>query len=109
MAKFYGAVGFIFDTESSSVPDVVVEEATERYYKGDLLRNNRRLDNGVGLNDDVKITNRISIVSDPYATSHIFAIRYVKWMGAYWKVAEVEVESPRIILTLGGVYNGKVS
>ena len=107
MAKFYGAIGFVVDTESAEHPSVVYEEPVERFYKGDLLKNNRRLENSEELNDNVTISNQISIVADPYAYSHIFAMRYVKWMGGVWKVSSVDVEPPRLILALGGVYNGE--
>lgn len=105
MAKFYGIVGFVFPVESS--PGVHTEEATERAYFGDLLRNNRRLQSGDKVNDDVNISNQISIIADPYANTHFYAMRYVEFMGTKWKVTDVEVQYPRLILTLGGVYNGQ--
>ena len=107
MAKFYGAVGYVEAVETA--PDVFVEEATERMYKGDLLKNNRRLERGEGLNDNVTITNSISILSDPYADKHFYAIRYVKWRGQTWKVSTIDVEPPRLVLSLGGLYNGKTA
>ena len=107
MAKFYGIVGYIVDEETAV--DVITEKPVERYYKGDLVKNNRRLEAGVGLNDDVTLGNQISIVADPYALSHIFALRYVKWMGSYWKVTNVDVQTPRLILSLGGLYNGETA
>ena len=58
------------------------------------------------MNDDVVLNNRIEIIADQYAYQHFFAIRYVRWMGVLWKVTNVEVKSPRLILTIGGVYNG---
>ena len=109
MAKFYGVVGYIVDQEDSDKPDVIVEKPVERHYKGDLVKNNRRLEASTELNDDIKINNQISIVADPYALSHIFAMRYVKWMGTAWKVTNVDVQHPRLILTLGGEYNGEVA
>jgi len=107
MAKFYGAVGYIEDVETA--PDVHVEQPIERMYRGDLIKNNRRLQNSEYLNDDVTISNSISIVADPYAMSHMHALRYVKWMGVSWKVTNVDVEYPRLILSLGGVYNGETA
>ena len=107
MARFYGVVGYIIEEETAL--DVIEEKPVERYYKGDLVKNNRKLDQGVGKNDDVTISNQISIVADPYALSHIFAMRYVRWMGTNWKVSNVEVQHPRLILTLGGVYNGETA
>ena len=105
MAKFYGAVGYIEYEETAR--DVHVEKPIERMYKGDLLRNSRRLSNGQDINDTVTISNQVSIVADPYAMNHIHAMRYVKWSGACWKVDSVDVQYPRLILTLGGVYNGE--
>lgn len=106
MAKFYGPVGYI-DYETTGV-DIISEKPIERMYKGDLISNTRRTSNGEGINDTVTINNRISIVADPYAMNHIHAMRYVKWAGVNWKVDSVDVEYPRIIMTLGGVYNGEV-
>lgn len=107
MARFYGAVGYVTEVETSI--DVITNQPTERMYKGELMSNSRRLENGLGVNDDVTINNRISIIADPYANNHMFAIRYVKWRGAAWKVTSVESEPPRLILTLGGVYNGETA
>lgn len=104
MAKFYGAIGYVETTETT--PGVWTDTVTEYSYYGDVTRNVRRLDGNDTINDNVNLNNIISIVSDPYALQHFFAIRYVKWMGASWKVSNVEVLSPRLILTVGGVYNG---
>lgn len=107
MAKFYGAVGFV--TTEETALDVHTPTPVERMYKGDLLSSNRRLEKGLDVNDDITIGNRISIVADPYAMSHFFAIRYVKWAGATWKVVNVDVEYPRLIMSLGGLYNGETA
>jgi len=107
MAKFYGAIGYISEVETAV--DLIENKPIERMYKGDLIRNNRRLDNGENINDNVTISNQISIIADPYANNHIFDMRYVKWRGTAWKVSNVDVEPPRLILTLGGVYNGETA
>lgn len=107
MAKFYGALGYIETRETAR--DVYEEVPIERMYKGDLVRNNRRLENGIGLNDNVSISNQISILADAYANNHIHAIRYVIWRGTPWKVTSIDVEPPRLVLTLGGVYNGSIA
>lgn len=109
MAKFYGAVGYVDDQVDPNASDTIVEKPVERYYRGDLLRNSRRLEKSDELNDNITISNQISIVADPYAINHIFAMRYVKWMGGVWKISNVDVELPRLILTLGGVYNGETA
>ena len=105
MAKFYGVVGYAETKETS--PGVWEEVVSERKYAGDVIRNARRWENGEHLNDDLNVNNMISIVADAYAQQHFFAIRYVEWMGALWKVTNVEVQRPRLILTIGGMYNGR--
>lgn len=105
MAKFYDAVGYAELTETS--PGVWTENIIERKYNGDVLSNNRRLTADDKLNDDINLSNRISIVADPYAMHNYFNIRYVKYMGAKWKVSSVDAsQRPRMILTTGGLYNG---
>jgi hypothetical protein len=107
MAKFYGPVGYVVDEEGG--PDVIVEKPVEKFYKGDLVKNYRKTENSSELNDNITISNQISIVADAYAYSHMFAMRYVKWMGVAWEVTSVDVQAPRLILSLGGVYNGKTA
>lgn len=105
MAKFFGVIGY---GESKVIkPGVWEEEITERSYYGDVNRNNRRLQSSEHLNDDINISNEISIVADSFAIQNFHAMRYVGFMGAKWKIANVEVRHPRLILTTGGVWNGK--
>lgn len=105
MAKFHGKIGFVTTVETA--PGVHREKATERTYSGDVLKNSRRLQSTNSINDNIVISNRISIVADPYAHDNFHAIRYVEFMGARWKVEDAEASPPRIILSLGGVYNGE--
>lgn len=104
MAKFYGSIGFAETVETA--PGVHTEQITVRSYYGDLKRNTRRLQSSDQLNDDINIANEISIVADPYANDHFYAMRYVEFQGARWKVTNVSVEHPRLVLTVGGLYNG---
>lgn len=103
-AKFFGPVGYGISTETA--PGVYEDIITEFNYFGDVIRNTRRLEGGEKVNNDLSVGNSISIVADAYANEHFFAIRYIKWAGALWTISEVEVKSPRLILRLGGVYNG---
>ena len=103
--RFYGVVGF--EEESREVePGVNEQKIVEVSYFGDVLRNTRQLENGDKVNSDLSVSNSISIVADEYANHHFFAIRYIKWAGVLWTVSDVEVQSPRLLLRLGGVYNG---
>ncbi|MBQ9037041.1 MAG: hypothetical protein IJ115_06290 [Erysipelotrichaceae bacterium] len=102
MAKFYGKVGFL--DESETKPGVWEPAIQERYYAGDILSNYRRND-GNNINDNVVINNKFSIIADKYAHEHTQDIRWIEYLGGKWKVTNVEVMSPRLILTAGGVYN----
>ena len=103
MAKYYGAIGYAETKETT--PGVWEEQITERTYYGDLIRNTRRLRTSDKLNDDINVTNEISIVADPFAYQNFHLMKYVAFMGAKWKIESVEVQYPRLILTIGGVYN----
>lgn len=109
MAKFFGMIGFAVGAREGTGENegVITEQpVVERAYYGDVLQVSRRFENGSDINDNLQISNRISIVADAYAEQHFFAMKYVSWMNALWKVSNVEVQRPRLILTIGGVYNG---
>ena len=101
--KFYGQIGF--EEMIETVPDVCTPKITEYPYCGDVLNFGRTRSSGSDINDSITVSNRISIVADPYAREHFFDMKYVSWQGAKWKVSDVEVEFPRLILTLGGLFN----
>jgi hypothetical protein len=104
MTRFFGRVGYGESVETA--PGVWVDEIVEHSYYGDVVRNARHLQEGENLNLDLSVRNSISIVADAYANNHFFAIRYVEWAGTLWTVQAVEVQSPRLLLRLGEVYNG---
>lgn len=104
MAKWYGVIGYAEMVETT--PGVWKEQVTKRNYYGDLTRNTRRLQTADKLNDDINITNELSIVADPYAMNNFHSMRYAEFMGTAWKITNVEVQYPRLILSLGGVWNG---
>jgi hypothetical protein len=104
MARFHGRVGYGSPVETA--PGVFQDSIVEHSYFGDVIRNTRELREGENLNPDLSVQNSISIVADAYAFEHFFAIRYVEWAGALWRVSSVEVQRPRLLLRLGEVYNG---
>lgn len=105
MAKFYGSIGYAEAKETS--PGVFKDDITIRNYYGNLLSNNSRWSNSSeSTNDDLNINNRISILADPYAYQNFHSMKYVEFMGTKWKINSVEVQYPRLILMIGGVYNG---
>lgn len=105
MAKFYGAIGFAEMTETE--PGVWEEKITEHFYYGDVIRNRRRLQSSGQLNDNINVSNELSIISDPFANENFHSMRYAEFMGSKWKVTDVDVQYPRLILTIGGLYNGE--
>ncbi len=108
MAKYYGTIGFSVPVETT--PGVWVDQITTRNYYGDLTRNTGKHQvSGDQLNDNLDIANEISIVADPFAYQNFHRMRYISFMGANWKITNVEVQYPRLILTIGGVYNGETA
>lgn len=105
MAKFYGIIGYSETKEVS--PGIWKEVITEREYCGDLLRNTNKFQSSDKLNDNINISNEVSIVADPYARDNFHLMRYVRFNNhdVRWKVISVEVQYPRLILNVGGVYN----
>lgn len=107
MAKFYGRVGYAHKAEVE--PGVWEDVITEKSYFGDEVRNTRTMNPGEHLHDDISVSSSVSVVADAYAYENFFAIRYVEWRGSLWKVPNVEVQRPRLLLTIGDKYNGPVA
>lgn len=109
--RFHGTVGYATDTETA--PGVWTEVITERTYTGDVLRQARRLEPSgavpATLNENVVLENRISIVADAYAYDNFSQMRYVSWNGSNWTIATVEVQRPRLILTIGALWHGNTA
>ena len=109
MSKFFGAIGFAVDSkEGRGSNDGIVKEVPviERIYYGDKIQNVKRFENGTDINDDFKLNVRISIVADDYANENLYAMKYVDIDGTLWKVSSVEPVRPRLIISIGGLYNG---
>ncbi len=106
MAKFYGKVGYIIQTEEK--PGKIVFKSVERNYFGDVLRLGSRWERSEYLNDDISLSNSISVIADAFAYQNFATIKYVNYMGANWTVTSVEVQPPRLILSVGGPYNGQM-
>lgn len=103
MGKWYGKIGFAVTEETR--PGIYQEKITDYEYQGDVTRNpNSRYQNSGGVNDNINITQMISILADPFANQNFYNIRYIEYAGAKWKVESVEVRYPRLELTIGGLY-----
>lgn len=106
MAIFYGPIGFVDTQETFEGSGIYEDIPVEKNYRGVITKNIKKWDSSEYLNKDLNISNVISIVADPYISNHLANIRYVKWLGSYWEIINVSVERPRLVLTIGGVYNG---
>lgn len=104
MAKYYGKIGYGETVETT--PGVWENTITERTVYGETIKNSRRLDSGQDLNDDISVSIRVSFIADPYALQNFHLIKYATYMNQKWKVSLVEVNHPRLELTLGGIFNG---
>ena len=103
MARYHGYVGYAIDVEA--YPGVWEEQISEHEYFGDVLKNRINMQQGSVVNAKITISNSISIIADPFAFEHVYAMRYVTYLGKKWSIVNVSIERPRIILTLGGLYN----
>lgn len=105
MARVRCVIGYVHE-DVEVTPGVWKPEVVERFYRGTILRNSRQVLDDDKINSDLVVQNSFSFVANAYAREHFHAIRYIKWSGAHWKVTEVTEESPRLILRMGGVYDG---
>lgn len=104
MARYHGYVGYAIDVEA--YPGVWESQIIEHEYYGDVIKNKMNLQQSGVINPTLTISNNISIVADAFAYENFYAIRYVTYLNKRWSVTSIEVERPRLILTLGGLYNG---
>lgn len=105
MARFFGNIGFSKAVETA--PGIWTDDEIVPFkYKGDVIRVGRRWEKGEGLNDDLIVNNYVSVIADSFMLENLHAMKWVEFSGSKWKVASVEVEYPRIKITLGGLWNG---
>lgn len=104
MGKWFGKIGYAVTAETE--PGIWEEQIVERDYYGDITSDRRKRQNSQGVNDDLSLSNVISIIADPFAYENCSHMAYTEIMGTKWKISDIEVQYPRLILTIGGVYNG---
>lgn len=106
--RFSGVVGYAVSTETS--PGVWTDVMTEKPYFGDVVTNSRRLEAPSMVppvaNPGIALSNSFSIVADAEAYENTLNMRYVIWDSVYWQITDVAVQRPRLILTVGGQWNG---
>lgn len=103
MAKWYGVIGFAETVEYK--PGSWEPQIIERNYFGDIITVRWNRQNSGTINDDIGLSNRISIIADPYAEAHCASIAYVEYKGIKWRVTSVEIQFPRLVMEIGGEYH----
>jgi len=103
MAKFAGLVGYV--TQEETVPGVWSPVENPKMMKGDVIRQSSSSQNGDKVNSDVSLNHRVSLVGDAYAFGNYYNIKWISIDGRKWEVDSVEIQRPRIIVSLGGPYN----
>jgi len=106
MAKFSGKIGFVRDRETYEGSGIWLEEKIERTYRGDIINDVVKWQDSTRVNEKLNISNKLSIVADTFAMMNVGIMRYVEYLGTKWKIMTVEINRPRIVIYLGGVYNG---
>lgn len=104
MSKYHGFVGFAKSDETA--PGVWEEVVKEREYFGDVIKNRTSMQQSGVVNTNIVISNNISIVADEYAFENFCDMRYITYLGKKWQITSVELSRPRIIMNVGGIYNG---
>lgn len=104
MPKCSGVIGYALAGETQ--PGVWTEDITEKVYYGDIVRDNRRVVDQGEINGNINISNNISVVSNKFMLDNLAFMRYISFANSKWKIDSVDIRPPRIIITLGGLYNG---
>ena len=102
--KYCGMLGFAETKETA--PSVWEEVITEKKYFGDIKRVIKRYQSGENLNDNISYSNSIEIVADPFFRDNLQNLRYVTWLNSKWRISNIQVNYPRFVIEIGGVYNG---
>ena len=103
MARYHGYVGYAIDVEA--YPGVWEEQISEHEYFGDVVKNRMNIQQNGNVNAKITISNSISIIGDPFAYEHVYAMRYVTYLNKKWAITNIDIQRPRLILTIGGLYN----
>ena len=104
MAKFYGVIGYAL--QSQTAPGVWTDEITEKTYRGDISLNQQRWQSADKANKDFNLDNAVSIVADEFAYENFGFMRYIVWGGRRWEIQSLAINRPRIVVQIGGLYNG---
>ena len=104
MAKYSGKVGY--GEEVETVPGVWEVRIEERMMKGDKIRQNANIRDSGKVNNEITLNHRVSLLGDAYAFANYYIMKWIEIDGRRWEVASVEVQRPRLIVDIGGLWHG---
>lgn len=107
MAKFYGPIGYA--VQSETVPGIWEDTIIEKNYRGDIVLSQQRWQSSEHVNDNFNLDNSISIIADEFAFKNLGAMKFIVWHDTPWKIQSISINRPRIVIQIGGVYNGERS
>ena len=104
MTRCSGIIGYALAVETQ--PGVWEESITDKPYFGEVVRDNRKVVDQTQINNSINISNNISVVSNKFMLENMAFMRYITFMKSKWNITSVDIKPPRIIITMGGLYNG---
>lgn len=109
MTKYSGFIGVEKGSTEISPGIWSASGMVEIPARGDLLNLSKRYSEGDNkITDDLSVSNRISLLAAYDLLGNVGSIRYATLLGSRWKVVTLEFLGHRLILTLGGVWNGEL-
>lgn len=108
MARFSGKIGYAKSVESTEYEGVWADTVEEKQHYGDIIKDFRRYQYDGQLNENLNISNKFSVVVNDYLNANMHQMKYVVYRGTRWDIISFELMYPRVILSIGGVYNGPI-
>lgn len=105
--KVSGEIGYAKSIETT--PGVYDDQITRKPFSGDLIQDTRKWESDQKVNDNLVLGNRVSILASSFARANLDFMKFVKIGESYWEISNIQIQYPRLFLTLGSVYNGNKS
>lgn len=110
MSKWCGKIGLAICAEEDpeNNPGVWTDIIKEVPAKGEIIKTSYRYQSNTdSTNDDISLNMSLSIISNTYLTNNFQSIKYITYKNGVWSVTGVSLENRRLILSIGGIYNGE--
>ena len=107
MAQYSGMLGYVMPAKEDPPGIWKPSAVVEKLGRGDLIGQTINNEDVGGLSDGITINNQLSIIMDPFVNKNLESLKYVILYGTRWEIKSMTINRPRVILTLGGVYNGE--